>query len=221
MSDLREFVRRVCENPADDTVRMVFADWLDDHDEHDRAEFIRDQVEWRPGSRDFDLLDHNWDRWFPGVRRHDEKGFERTPGGLAVPLMSGSSLVFSRGFVHEVRFVNIAAYTSVSASGYWGEQPVCRVKIYGRVPQLYPRRDGSENWRWFFAEKSREAPCLPDALWGAFHDHPPHFPSLVRRGESWEFPSIEAAYEALSAGAVALGRKLAGLPVEFGRGVAA
>lgn len=38
-------VRAVCESPGDDTPRLVFADWLDDHGESDRAEFVRAQVE--------------------------------------------------------------------------------------------------------------------------------------------------------------------------------
>lgn len=35
----------VCANPDDDTPRLVFADWLQEHDEEDRAEFIRVQIE--------------------------------------------------------------------------------------------------------------------------------------------------------------------------------
>jgi uncharacterized protein (TIGR02996 family) len=35
----------VAANPDDDTVRLAYADWLDEHDEHDRAEFIRVQYE--------------------------------------------------------------------------------------------------------------------------------------------------------------------------------
>src|SRR5437899_983006 len=31
----------ICENPEDDTPRLVFADWLDEHDDPDRAEAIR------------------------------------------------------------------------------------------------------------------------------------------------------------------------------------
>jgi uncharacterized protein (TIGR02996 family) len=35
-------------NPDDDTLRLVFADWLDEHDDPARAEFIRVQVELEP-----------------------------------------------------------------------------------------------------------------------------------------------------------------------------
>ena len=39
------FMRAICENPDDDTARLVFADWLTEHGENDRAVFIRLQVE--------------------------------------------------------------------------------------------------------------------------------------------------------------------------------
>jgi uncharacterized protein (TIGR02996 family) len=44
MSDRAAFIRAICEQPTDDTVRLVFADWLEEHDEPARAEFIRVQV---------------------------------------------------------------------------------------------------------------------------------------------------------------------------------
>ena len=41
MNERNEFVRRVLENPADDTVRLVFADWLQENGEPERAALIR------------------------------------------------------------------------------------------------------------------------------------------------------------------------------------
>jgi uncharacterized protein (TIGR02996 family) len=38
-------LRAIIADPADDTVRLAYADWLDEHDEADRAEFIRVQIE--------------------------------------------------------------------------------------------------------------------------------------------------------------------------------
>jgi uncharacterized protein (TIGR02996 family) len=35
----------ICERPDDDAPRLIFADWLDDHSDEQRAEFIRVQVE--------------------------------------------------------------------------------------------------------------------------------------------------------------------------------
>src|SRR5262245_47076157 len=39
------FLGAICANPDDDTARLAFADWLDEHDDPKRAQFIRDQIE--------------------------------------------------------------------------------------------------------------------------------------------------------------------------------
>jgi uncharacterized protein (TIGR02996 family) len=39
----RAFLEAICAAPEDDTPRLVFADWLDDNGEPERAEFIRVQ----------------------------------------------------------------------------------------------------------------------------------------------------------------------------------
>jgi uncharacterized protein (TIGR02996 family) len=43
-SGYEPFLRAICENPEDDTARLVYADWLDESGDGDRAEFIRLQV---------------------------------------------------------------------------------------------------------------------------------------------------------------------------------
>src|SRR5688572_2032706 len=39
------FLEDVAEHPDDDAPRLIYADWLEDHDDRDRAEFIRVQCE--------------------------------------------------------------------------------------------------------------------------------------------------------------------------------
>src|SRR5687768_16014249 len=67
--------RAVCEKPADDTPRLVYADWLEESGDPDRAEFIRLQCEaWNlcPGYptetarrvRASVLLRTHGDRWY-------------------------------------------------------------------------------------------------------------------------------------------------------------
>jgi uncharacterized protein (TIGR02996 family) len=44
MHDDNAFLRKLLENPADDTVRLVYADWLDEHDDEEskaKAQFLR------------------------------------------------------------------------------------------------------------------------------------------------------------------------------------
>lgn len=45
MTEREALLRAICDNPDDDTPRLVFADWLDEHGEPERAEFIRVQIE--------------------------------------------------------------------------------------------------------------------------------------------------------------------------------
>ena len=45
MDEMIPFLRMIAENPDDDTPRLVFADWLEEHEHYERAEFIRLQIE--------------------------------------------------------------------------------------------------------------------------------------------------------------------------------
>ena len=45
MNERERLLRAIEAAPKDDTVRLVFADWLEEHDELDRARFIRLQCE--------------------------------------------------------------------------------------------------------------------------------------------------------------------------------
>jgi uncharacterized protein (TIGR02996 family) len=70
MSDRDALIRAICESPDDDTVRLVFADWLDEHGDPARAAFIRLQCAlegidpFTPGLRE--PLQWEWDaiRWY-------------------------------------------------------------------------------------------------------------------------------------------------------------
>lgn len=84
MTDADRFLATIIAAPDDDVPRLVFADWLEEHGDVDRAEFIRLQIAEAqtqiPGSpRTRELLERNRKRWLiPGI-----------PG----------SQVFRRGFV--------------------------------------------------------------------------------------------------------------------------
>jgi uncharacterized protein (TIGR02996 family) len=68
-------LREAKESPEDDTPRLVLADWLDEHGDPDRAEFIRLQLRLAPGSalrakernalqhRSTELLDRHGGAW--------------------------------------------------------------------------------------------------------------------------------------------------------------
>jgi uncharacterized protein (TIGR02996 family) len=95
MTERDAFLRAIVADPADDTVRLAFADWLDEHDETERAEFIRLQIEreragHEPTTPDLPprgqkLLDANKQRWLGPLTELD--------------IYDGFSAVFRRGFV--------------------------------------------------------------------------------------------------------------------------
>jgi uncharacterized protein (TIGR02996 family) len=49
MTQDESFLRAIVEDPDDDTPRLVYADWLDEHGDAARAEFIREQIELARG----------------------------------------------------------------------------------------------------------------------------------------------------------------------------
>ena len=66
------FLRAICANPEDNTVRLVYADWLAENGDEERAEFIRLQVAVPDRPQQFDeryarieeLRKRNWEAWF-------------------------------------------------------------------------------------------------------------------------------------------------------------
>ena len=91
------FLNRIIEAPDDDTVRLVYADWLDENGAPERAAFIRLQIESERAEPVTDnparehasrLLDQYGEQWAAEV------GF-RAPGV--------SSVYFRRGFIESVR----------------------------------------------------------------------------------------------------------------------
>ena len=70
MSDRDALLAAVRQAPRDDAARLVFADWLDEHGEADRAEFIRLQIEIEPLRQP----DSDLDRWRRAViDRHPDE----------------------------------------------------------------------------------------------------------------------------------------------------
>jgi len=97
------FLRAIAERPDDDALRLIYADWLDDHGELEYAEFIRVQIVLaqnsdakgevpsselaRLRSRERSLLSRNRTRWLQPLR--DLGACGRVHGE------------FSRGFVED------------------------------------------------------------------------------------------------------------------------
>lgn len=86
------FLQAICENPSDDTPRLVYADWLEERGRVERAEFIRLQIDVthgrrRAAAREKELLFQHGDAWtaelpeLEGIRWGDfERGFVESVG---------------------------------------------------------------------------------------------------------------------------------------------
>ncbi|MBA4063484.1 MAG: hypothetical protein C0501_07180 [Isosphaera sp.] len=68
MTDHDALLRAVCEDPRDDTPRLVYADWLQEHGQDERAAFIRHDIamsrrdEWDADRLRWDLVEKSsWD----------------------------------------------------------------------------------------------------------------------------------------------------------------
>src|SRR6201986_5154337 len=84
MNEREAFLRAICDNPDDDTPRLVFADWLQENGEEDRGEFIRLQIEvaglpdgkknQRKQSREKELLAAHREMWEHPFRQFEIEG---------------------------------------------------------------------------------------------------------------------------------------------------
>ena len=117
-----DLLRFICERPDDDTVRLIYCDWLEEHGQQDRSDFIRVQCELaklesaRYGNQIFhmqalrlrerELLRSGCLRWF-GVGPGEIMSGNLIPlmpwGRQGVPNTLSMLGVVRRGFVHTVR----------------------------------------------------------------------------------------------------------------------
>jgi uncharacterized protein (TIGR02996 family) len=87
------FLRRIIENPDDDAPRLVYADWLDEHDDPDRARLIRDMFRSSPPYRVHAL--------FPDLPRSFRIAWADGPYVGPCPRWPAGAIL-RKGFVEEV-----------------------------------------------------------------------------------------------------------------------
>jgi uncharacterized protein (TIGR02996 family) len=120
VSDADGLLQDILANPDDDAPRLVYADWLDEHGDSDRAEFIRVQIEaarlgrdkaFRPAlhKRGQKLLDRHraeWLREVPAPLRKEvefKRGFVGWLHCSARDLLRGAERLFRHAPVQSVR----------------------------------------------------------------------------------------------------------------------
>jgi len=134
MTEREALLRAVCEFPDDDTPRLVFADWLQEHGEEERAEFIRAQIEaarlpaddgYRSAlvARAAELQAKHGTVWLNELPKRDKIDWVRYPGGW----LEGEE--FDRGFPARVRVDNAGAVVKY-AKILFAATPVRRLLIW-------------------------------------------------------------------------------------------
>lgn len=111
------FLQDIIEHPADDTPRLIYADWLEEHGEEERAEFIRVQCRIAhldmgggqlPMGVDRKTLQRHERHWIEENRHSIQEQFRPLTVGLLRQYQPGQfdpegNVLFSRGFIAEVR----------------------------------------------------------------------------------------------------------------------
>ena len=139
MTEREALIRAVCAAPDDDLPRLVFADWLDEHGEPERAEFIRVQCELSRRAED--------DPGREGLRSRAEGLLKahRAVWVAELPVEYGYWYDFYRGFVDELA-VNSDADPHADPRRAFEAAPLIALSIFGHpvapwLPHLRHIRD--------------------------------------------------------------------------------
>lgn len=193
------FLAAICAEPDDDAVRLIFADWLDEHGEPERAEFIRVQCE----------LAHWFDPYEyapqaePLRRREQELILLGKLTDLS-PIQGPATYIFRRGFVHRVR-CPCAAWLE-HGPAIVRSQPIERVELSDRKPAWLVRPGFPVGWlrQLDFPSGQRREDELPDALFDRLKDGP----RCRYLNPNWfGCDDLAVALDALSAACLALARQ--------------
>ena len=180
-------------NPADDLPRLVYADWLDEHGDPDRAEFIRLQI----------ADDHPNDAECHCERCRRQVGLGASNGWWEGPTLPGGLRGwFQRGFVGGVRCW-LPEWLEHGPSIVTAH-PMQRVELVDRIPLA----DSLDGWAWFCQSEGEDVP-EPEFLPHFVFDRLPGEPRSLEGTSSRykEYPSREAAEDALSVALIAWARE--------------
>lgn len=163
MSDRDALLAAIIREPAEDAPRLAFADLLDEAGEAERAAYIRYHIRGDPLPPA--LLDPSPNlEWVPPLPGHT-----RREGANHVEYLNGDglafSLVFSRGFVSEVRAPLSALMAHLPA--IVRAHPVTRVEVTNKNPIGNPNDPSLEGWvRESSVDEARDtADVIPDELY--------------------------------------------------------
>jgi uncharacterized protein (TIGR02996 family) len=112
------FLKAVVANPDDDLTRLVYADWLEENDQPERAEFVRVQVALAAGVTDLAQRLQLEDRQRELLVAHDTEWVRELAEVLDMAPGRWGGWVFRRGFVE---YFHLPAYTLVAEGALLAE----------------------------------------------------------------------------------------------------
>lgn len=231
MTDGEALLRAILENPADDTARLVYADWLEEQRFVRWAAFVRADVTFSAAAPDAQIrlteIENLWGSWPDTddprtlMREHHPllKEWVILPEHLVSRREPENMLmgVVRRGFVSEVR-LPLAAFLA-HAESLFRSHPVERVVLTDLRPNIDHADsagifDGDTYDLWFYPGSPPDRDhSVPRVLMDRLREM---FPGRVIDREDgrmvFESKTWEGAYEAVLRSAVAHGRALAELP---------
>jgi uncharacterized protein (TIGR02996 family) len=231
------FLDDIRAHPADDAPRLIYADWLQDHGEEERAEFIRVQCElaaidhanrgplgpvprsspWRQNEPRTRQLERREGELLLANEHWDSLPFPSFAENFHDGTIHPHSRMFSRGFVGAV----VCPWEIWESHGpaLVARHPIERVTLAGMRPRVSKFHDdiphareieGKPFWEWDRKELPDGFSCGAGALPNVLMDL---LPAKLAHRTSWyscQYLTEQAALDALSAAAIAWARKEAG-----------
>jgi uncharacterized protein (TIGR02996 family) len=163
------FIETILAAPADDAPRLVYADWLEEHGDGARAEFIRVQCRvvgmeppsgsftGEPGRAEFDRLRRREQELLDA---HAHVWLSDLPPGMRPLLPDAVYRTFRRGFVESVTCT--AAGWLAHGPAVVAAQPVARVALGDRRPYHAAGTGGRRSFAWYL-DTSRDTGVPDDA----------------------------------------------------------
>lgn len=115
----RAFLAEICNDPSNDVPRLTYADWLDEHGESERAEFVRVQCELAKNLNGSTAI-HSASEWHR-LRRRERELFLKIPCSTWEPFPADLSCT-SRGFRSKA-VLEWGQWLRIADAVYWREVP--------------------------------------------------------------------------------------------------
>jgi uncharacterized protein (TIGR02996 family) len=218
----------IIEHPEADDLRLIYADWLEDHGEEERAALIRwmladarveAKFKHKPEDGNYFTCwsDHSLEgnpyrpRWRGEIAgswacsmRIAMVGTDDIPDEPPFGITDDFTVVFRRGFVAEVHAPIAVLQQHLPA--LVRQHPIERVRATDKEPDQYAALSDlwPEHWSWW-SDNDNNPSSVQKQVWSLIDGFDPGYTSLEE--ECRNYPTAEAAHEALSVALLKLARR--------------